>query len=186
MGTGAVVLCGLVAAWGIGQRSAGKRPGLVLLPGQSSWHACELLSEARAQQFVGPVDGPWRASRIHADQENCTYVKRDATTSVSVATYPAAEFERTVSTLTRGELDPAERPRAAQLLGRRAAFQRRLGYLVKVRGAPVWVQFTFMHVSRLHADPKLSRRLADEVLRGVLPLATRRKLYCSLTGERVL
>jgi hypothetical protein len=162
--------------WGFGSGSDGAtgpdRPPRAVAAG--SGQACRLLDRRLARAYLGALL-PVHENRMSGGKETCTYISRSGNRSVSVGVYPAANYEAAAAALTDAT--------RSWVLGRRAAFNERVGYLVAARpGDPYYVQVAFQHVSHLHADQPMSERLVASVLGGAGAPAG--PFVCSITKRR--
>jgi hypothetical protein len=141
----------------------------------SSPHACRILTRRIATAFL---DGP--ASKYRDDRratgDVCTYLSRDRARSVTVGLYPASDYDSVAAGLPR--------TRRTSVAGRKAVFNSRLGHFVELPNRPYYVQATFQHVTHLHADRPMSKRLATTLLSDA-PVPQGRYI-CALTGKRLL
>lgn len=143
--------------------------------GAVSVRACDLLSRGQARAALGRVRGEAVVRKARGATDTCTYYRPGNRVTVTVGLYRADRFERTVRVLPRVRSDT--------VLGRRAVYDRRLGYLIELPGRPYYMQATFFHVVHTHADRPASKRLARQVLTGQTEPAAR--YICSLTGEPI-
>jgi hypothetical protein len=136
--------------------------------------ACDRLTPQTARAFLGPVRQAPVGGPAGPRDTNCTYFDRRISRSVTLAFYPAADYEKAISA-------PLLRLKRDRVLGRRAMFSNRLGYLIEPDGA-FYMQVTYLHLPHLHAERRWSRVLARQLLSGRAGPAPRR-FVCSLTRK---
>jgi hypothetical protein len=137
--------------------------------------ACDLLTRRIAKDYLGSVRGEPRVSGGPSGR-SCTYLSPSLNRGVSVSVYPAAEYRAAVGAMAEAKRAP--------VAGRRAMFNNRYGYLIRAPGKPYYLQVAFQHATHLHADRRMSTRLANTLLLDA-PAPTG-PFYCPVVKRRVV
>jgi hypothetical protein len=141
----------------------------------SGYRACGLLKRRLAEEVLRSKRLEQRKNDLAPNHETCTYMTPDRRVSVTVALYPARDYDDTVEATAETTAD--------EILGNEAAFNGRLGYLIRLPNKPFYLQATYFHIRHLHAERSVSRVLAERVLgRERTPAG---KFICSLTGKPI-
>ena len=155
--------------------SGGDQPAPDASGARGPAQACDLLLPDQARATLGNVAGPPKRWRMPTGDNSCTYYERRGRATASVGLYRSRSYASVTGFLPRLKRD--------RVLGRKAAYDRRLGYLIELPDKPYYMQVTYFHPEHMHADRPLSKRLASQVLSG---RATRTaRFLCSLTGEPI-
>jgi hypothetical protein len=137
--------------------------------------ACDLIRPDQARAALGKIFGRPKRWRTPTGDNSCTYYQPTGRATASVGLYRSRSYGEVVGFLPHLKRD--------RVLGRDAVYDRRLGYLIALPGRPYYMQVTLFHPRHTHADQKLSKQLAVQVLSGRATASAR--FLCSLTGEPI-